>query len=579
MKNGKIPLWILLVFSLNFCVFCWFLITDVYPIALVGINASSIIGIVFMILRGQSIRKFLRNHLVDVGIVFTLFILAFAIRIYKIDVITPGMWGDEVGYAKIGERLVDAKKFVPFSDDLFAPPTPFLYLIGFTVKTLGRSMVTVRLWGVIFGALGVSALYILLCSIFTRRFALMGSALILVLYHHMIISRFAYEMTAGVFFEILTLLFLYESWKTKRAEHLLASALTIAGALYTYLAFRTHAIVIFVIVVLIIWKIKQSTKDKLTNLAIFCIVLFIALVPWFSFSIRHPDHVMARAKAISVFHQNLPASEVMKEIWGSTKLSLGMFLVTGDPNPRQNPSMQTSMYDLSVVGMSIVGCIYLFKKNKPIALALLILMIPSFVNDIFSIELIPEFHYYGTGHPSATRTLGLIPLMMVLCTFGYYAIDRALELFCGFPGKTRVFILGSIVGISMYFNWVWYFQQPPSKYLYNANMVRMIDAANFANLAAKNGEKTIALSKSLLNDQRVDYFIDRSLNILPLDINETETSVDVIPRLTYTLIDVRTAKSLAKELIDPKFAEMNSLTVRAIKTQWPEVDTLIVYKQ
>jgi hypothetical protein len=569
-------MWIQILFGINLGLFFWFYFTDGYPFFLVIINILSLLIITFKILRNISIHTFLKTHTVDVAIIFLLCILAFVIRIYKVDTITPGMWGDEVGYAKIGERLVDAKKFVPFSDDLFAPPTPFLYLVGFTVQTFGRTLVTVRLWGIIFGALCVPALYMLLRTLLTRKFALPGSALLLVLYHHIIISRFAYEMSAGVFFEILTMTFLILLSKTKRIEYVYATALSLAGAMYTYLAFRTHAVFVIGILAFVIWREKEILIHKVRNFSVFCIILFIALVPWISFSVRHPAHVMARAKAISVFHQNLPSQEVLKEIWGSTKLSLGMFLFTGDPNPRQNPSQQT-MYDILIVCMSVVGCIYLFRKNKPLGIALIFLMIPSFINDIFSIELIPEFHYYGTGHPSATRTLGLIPIMMVFCSFGYYALYQFMERM-KFAEPIRIFILILLIGGSMYFNWSWYYAQPPSRYLYEANEVRRIDAALFANHAAKLGEKTIAISKSLLDDQRVSYFIDKSLIVIPLDIKNTETSIDVIPRQVYTIFDTRTAKALDAFLINPQFVKDQSLIIRAIPTQWPEVDTLIIYR-
>jgi hypothetical protein len=135
-----------------------------------------------------------------------------------------------------------------------------------------------------------------------------------------------------------------------------------------------------------------------------------------------------------------------------------------------------------------------------------------------------------------------------------------------------------LVGISIYFNWHWYFGQAPSKYLYEANKVRMIDAVNFANRAAKFGEKKIAISKSLLDDQRVSYFIDRSLTVIPLDISQTETSIDVIPRQVYILFDTRSAKALDAFLIDPQFVESQSLVIRVIPTQWPEVDTFIIYR-
>jgi hypothetical protein len=347
--------------------------------------------------------------------------------------------------------------------------------------------------------------------------------------------------------------------------------------LSTYLAFRTYALAFLGLLCVVAYQKSHDIRKTLALLAVTAIPLFIILTPWISFSLRHPAHVMARAKAVSIFNQNLPQTEVLKELWASSKLSFGMFLFTGDPNPRQNPSQQT-MYDVFTVAAAGVGILFLFSKNKPLALAILILMIPSFVNDIFSCEFFPEFHYYGTGHPSATRTIGLIPLMLMLSTFGWYALDRMT--FRSFHPSTakRTGIIICLLVISGYINWSWYFQQPPSRFIYEANQVRMIDALTFANRAANLGETKIAMSKSFLNDQRMAYFINRNLTVIPIDIATDDASLAVIPTRVYTLLDVRTNPALDKELMKQDVVQQNNLIVRAIPTQWNFIDTLIVYR-
>jgi hypothetical protein len=193
-------------------------------------------------------------------------------------------------------------------------------------------------------------------------------------------------------------------------------------------------------------------KEKLKNLFIIYSVFFISLIPWLSFSLRHPVHVMARAQSISVFHQNFSTDRLVKEILGNTKMSFGMFWNNGDPNPRYNPS-RAAMYDPLFVGIAVLGLVYLLRKQKTFAYTGLFLMIPSFVNDIFSVELFPEFHYYGTGHPATARVVGLLPILLFFFVSGLNAIAKLPFLR---SNKQRILIytiLGMIVTVDCFVNW------------------------------------------------------------------------------------------------------------------------------
>jgi hypothetical protein len=110
---------LLVLFIFHVFLFLYCLVTDTYPLPLICIHIISLFVLLGWLLKSVQVKK------IDAIIVVILFILAFALRIYRVDQITPGMWGDEVGYAVLGEQLVDSGKFVPFSDDLFAPPLHF----------------------------------------------------------------------------------------------------------------------------------------------------------------------------------------------------------------------------------------------------------------------------------------------------------------------------------------------------------------------------------------------------------------------------------------------------------------------
>jgi len=568
----------LLLASINSFLFLFFFITDSYPLFLIIIHIVSLILFWSWIINRTTCSLFFKKNRWDIAIMILIFIAGLAIRLYRVDQITPGMWGDEVGYAILGEQVVDAHMLTPFTPDLFAPPTPFFYIIGWTVKTLGRTLITVRLPALIFGALGVVMGYRLLRSIFSRKIALMGTLVMLVLYHHLIISRFAYEMSAAVFFEFLTIFFLYRAYRSDDLRDYTGTVFSLAAGLYSYVAFRTNAIAFMVVVTLLILRRKDHLLQNIIRLGLVYVLFFVSLTPWLAFSLRHPDHVMARAKAISVFHQGFSAQRTITEILGSARNSLGMFFITGDPNPRQNPS-HVAMYDPVFVSISLIGVWYLVRKQKKLAIAGLFFMIPSFVNDIFSIELFPEFHFAGTGHPSATRVLGLIPIMIVFFSAGFSFLERVSFFNKGKGRYIGWIISGSLVAITVFINWRLYFNQPPSEFIYKANKVQMIDAVTFINRAATFNTFTVAMSDSIFNDQRVQYFSDPKVKRISLKPESGEITIDQIPLGIYTLIDTSTAPVLSEKLIQGKFQREHNLEVNGIPTVWKTVNTLIVFRK
>ena len=570
---------LLLLLGIHIPLFLYFFFTDTYPLIFIAIHLLCLAFLYFWTLKPDTSRLLRKKYAPDICIIAILFFVALAIRLYRVDQITPGMWGDEVGYAKLGERLVDSGTFTPFSDDLFAPPTPFLYILGWTVKLLGRSLVTVRLPAVVFGALGVAAAYAFLRTIFHRSLALSGAIILLVLHQHIVLSRLTYEMTATVFFEFLSLLYIYRMYKTASVRDGMAAVLFLGAGLYTYLGFRTTAVFLFLLITILVLSRRTLMKEKLKYLFILYAVLFLSVVPWLSFSLRHPAHVLARAQSVSVFHQNFSSERLVKEILGNTKMSLGMFWNNGDPNPRYNPS-RSAMYDPIFAGIAALGLVYLLRKHKSLAYAGLFLMIPSLVNDIFSVELFPEFHYYGTGHPATARVLGLLPILLFFFVSGLNAIAKLPFLRTNTHRILVHTLLGVIVIAACFVNWNLYFNQKPNQFIYYANGVPALDVVAFLNRAGAYNTPAVAMSSKLADDQRVQYFSDPRVARIPLVITKDETSIDVIPVGIYTLIYTNTSPVLARELTDQEFQQKNHLEVRALPPNpWNVVDTLIVYRK
>lgn len=507
-------------------------------------------------------------RIIDVLITGGLFVLALVVRLNKLEVITPGMWGDEITVGKMAEQLWSMNRLTPFINVNYGHSTPLLYLTGLVINFWGRSMISIRLVSVVFGALSVGLLYVLLRLFFKPIIAGVATTMMLFSYAHIIISRFGYEMTAAMFFQILTVICLYLAYRTKKYPYYLAVGIGIGLGLFTYLGFRTIATAL---VVLSLFSLKQLPlwKQRLTSLGLIIVPMLIIISPLINYGIKHPGQLWKRARAISVFHQDLPRNEVIKELTGSTKRTLGMFWTTGDPNPRQNPAF-TTMFDKLTVIIVFLGLVTLFKKNKRFLAASLLLAVIALMNDIFAIERIPEGHYYGLGHPNTLRVFAIIPIVYFWSAWGL----KGIKAFCSKFDKQLYVLMFSIMAIIIIsINWSWYFDQPISDFNY---LVNGADKIKLVRLINQSQEKIVFASPSIIRDARVEYLVKKNIRLEPFILKEGEFSSDDLPQGGLILIDVKENPDYAQSLIDRSQELAPELMVMVEKDPWQRIEALVI---
>ena len=461
----------------------------------------------------------------------------FCLYLYKIDQITPGAWGDEITVGQISLKLVEEKIFTSFVSTNYGHPTPLLYLTGLSLKYLGKSLISLRLISVVFGALTSGLMFLLIKTVSkNKNLALAGAVMIATLYPQIVLSRFAYEMTAAIFFELLAILFLYLYWKNPTTINSVLVGLAISMGLWTYLGFRTLAVSFLMIFVVIVVKITSSFKVKLSHLFVVVVTIGILTGPLLMFGVKHPDKFWARAKSISVFHYGLPKAEINKELIAATKRTLGMFFTIGDPNPRQNPA-QSTVFDLGTTSLMLIGLGFSLFSYSGIGLASLLLMTTSILNDVLTLERIPEFHYYGLGHPNTLRISTIIPVVVILAMFGLYKLGGYIK-----DRTNKTFFYYLIVLMLGLINLIKYFGQDVLEFNYRVNGVSMLKAVDVIN----DAQGSVAASKSIVSDQRVAFFIDKPIKEISL---EEIMKTDLENNYQVILIDPQGQMDLVKEFL------------------------------
>src|SRR5258706_1530839 len=363
-----------------------------------------------------------------------------------------------------------------------------------------------RLPYILFGAMSIAGFYVLLRLFFQKAVSFCTALLMLFSYPLIIVSRLAYEVTPSIFFQILTAIFLYLAWKTIDIHLYVAVGLSIGAGVYTGLGFRTFALSALLLCTIIIWKSTLETKEKIQRGYILLVVLFITTVPLLSYSFFHINDLISRTNAVSIFNQNLSPTNFVKETQGNIVQLSHLFFFDGDPNVRNNPSA-ISMFDKGTLILFLIGLFYIYKKNKVLFLLLLFFSISPIINDILTLEKIPEFHYYGQGHPNTLRIAGIIPIIYFSIAYGF---DRLKPLINSIGKEFYLYTIYAAAFCIIFFNWLYYYNQPFNGFVYNFNGAIAMNVVTTIN---NSQVKDVAVSPKFLQDDGFKYFINRDTSV------------------------------------------------------------------
>lgn len=508
----------LVVLLVNLIIFGVFVATQFYFPALMLLHIATVLGLWGVVLWKTGFVGIVTKHSKELIVVAVLVAVALFVRLYQIEEITPGMYGDEVSVGSESMKLLQRPDWPPFVG-LYSHPTPLMYMTAGSVQTFGHTMTAVRLPSVVFGVLSVAIFYLLLRLFFPVEVATIGSSLMVFAYGQVILSRLAYEPPAAIFWQIMCLVFLVQCYRSKNLYYLIGLALSIGAGLYTYLSFRNIGAVFVILAVYLLWRAKKKMDWKI--LGMFIGVLFVAAMPLLSYIIVDPYGFWLRAAQISIFGRGYSQSEFLKELWGNISRSGGFFAV-GDPNPDKNPS-NVPIFDFITCSLAALGMVWLFLRKQMVFWVMLVLFIPVFISDIFSTEVIPEFHYYGLGHPNLLRVSGLIPLILLLATVGVFRIYSWLAKRDRYIAWGTVLIVVVVVN---YLNWHYYFDQKetfPQFFVYN-QQVNNEDVTTIIKSINGQGKTLVGFNDTLIADERTPFFLNKDKKLNKIDT----TSVDNI---------------------------------------------------
>ncbi len=332
-------------------------------------------------------------------ILSAILIVAFVLRIFQIDKIPVSLFGDEVdlGYQAYSILHTGAdyygNKWPLQFHSLAEYRTPFyLYSAVPSVAAFGISPLGVRLPAVIFGVLGVWALYLLIKELTKREdLALVAASVLNLSPWHLHYSRAGFEVTELLFFLIIGLYFFFKSLKNGKYLWIATVCFILCPWVYSTAKLFIPILMLFLFVV----YFKEIIKIPKKFLVYGCVAGFVIGFPLVYSVLKTPqrfDYISVfsdptiepqigtlRARdakmrgekgtglnptVIDKFFENkftYVGKEIIEHYFQT--LSSDFFFRQGDPDPRQSPTGMGEFYKADAISM-IAGISLFFILNK-----------------------------------------------------------------------------------------------------------------------------------------------------------------------------------------------------------------------
>ena len=194
-----------------------------------------------------------------------LVVLATALRLYHLG--AKGLWTDEVFTALFASAENDLAAVArrPLSTPVPTPPLWFLITHLF-LKVLGSSDIVVRLPSVLFGVLGILAIYKVGEALFDRTIALISAFLLAVSPMHLHYSQEARFYAGVVLFSLLSLYFFYRGVNSDERKWWLGFTIVTLVNLYIHLtAFFVLAVEILYACLLLTHRLVAARRSGTTR--------------------------------------------------------------------------------------------------------------------------------------------------------------------------------------------------------------------------------------------------------------------------------------------------------------------------
>ncbi len=263
------------------------------------------------------------------------------------------------------KRQIESIEVPVFTEQGFGKATAHMYQIGWSMKWLGTSILSIRLPTMIAGVLGVLALYLLLRWLCDAPTALLAAAFLAAFRWHVNFSRVAYDaIEAPLIITITAFLFflafksrdefptptpegsggggISTTWRQwawhvlKTAPVWLAAGYCFGLSIYSYKPLYLFPGVLACFLAIRWLMQRQLLRWNTVGLVLFVLAAYYCAKEMLDFRKNHPEVFSERLNMVSIVNLDEPWRANWQRIWQNIQLTFRMFHIRGDVNPRHN---------------------------------------------------------------------------------------------------------------------------------------------------------------------------------------------------------------------------------------------------
>ncbi|HVC33741.1 MAG TPA: glycosyltransferase family 39 protein [Chloroflexota bacterium] len=348
----------------------------------------------------RSLVSKLRNDRVwEAAAIAAVLLAAAALRLVGLASLPPGLFQDEaINGVNVQTILAGAPRIY------YGEREPlFMYLAALVTLLLGPTPLALRVTAALSGVVGVAAAGAFGRQLFGRTVGLLTAAGVAASLWLTVISRIGLRAITLPAVECLGLALLWRATRTGRRRDFVLSGAVLGFSLYTYLAarFLPFALAAFVVVALVVDRPRM--RRQLSGFVVAGIAAVVVCLPLGVYALHRPDMLFGRPDQVA-----LPGgSAFLPALVANVGRVLGMILVYGDPNWRQNFSGAPVFDPLNGV-IFLVGLVVALgygltprgqrraatADRRPAALLVLVLLVVMLVPSMLSVD---SPHYLRTA--------------------------------------------------------------------------------------------------------------------------------------------------------------------------------------
>lgn len=292
-------------------------------------------------------------------------LLAFVLRVVNLQQIPLAMHNDEAAMAIEGMNVLAGSLSDPFAIGWYSHPSLWFYLVAFSLRLFGETLVGARMLSVLVGTAAIGATYLLARLWFNRRVAVLAAFLLAGYHFHIHFSRIALNNVVDPTLGPLICCCLWIAICTGRSLWFGLSGVLLGLSLYFYMG--TRLFLLLVLALGVIWLLTQRPpparwRPLWPSLLIMLAGFLFVTSPLLQTFYRAPDLFLSRTRVV-VLNAEWIAKVLSERDWTITQFfwdqlqnTLLLFFNrpdTSDFYDQQHPLLQGLGAGLTILGLLI----------------------------------------------------------------------------------------------------------------------------------------------------------------------------------------------------------------------------------